>query len=212
MFWSVSISRTPVLSAEDNEEPEIVKRAMAGDRTAFEELFQRYNGGICRYLAHLVGIEDGQDLAQETFLKAWQGLPDLREVMLFKPWLYSIATNLAYDHERRRRNYQILVRAWLLENGASESARGTNPEEIVAEAEHIDQALARLPSKFRASLLLQHVAGFSQHEIAKILDIGEKSVATYTCNGRKRFREAYQRIDGKRIEDPGSIRRRRPIQ
>jgi RNA polymerase sigma-70 factor, ECF subfamily len=213
MFWSVSITRTPVLSAEDIEEPEIVKRARAGDRTAFEKLFQRYNAGICTYLAHKVGNdEDGRDLAQDTFLKAWQGLPGLRDVMHFKSWLYRIATNLAHDHVRRQRNYHILLRVWLLENGASEGARGSDPEEIAAEAEHINQALAALPSKFRDSLLLQHVAGFSQREIAEILDIDEKSVATYTCNGRKRFREAYQRIESKRTDDPGSMRRRRSIQ
>jgi len=120
MFWSVSIYRTPVLSAEDKEEPEIVKRAMTGDHSAFAELFQHYNGSICRYLTRLVGSEDGHDLAQETFFKAWRELPGLRDVKLFKSWLYRIATNLAYDHKRRRKKYQTLLRAWLIENDASE--------------------------------------------------------------------------------------------
>jgi len=83
---------------------------------------------------------------------------------------------------------------------------------MVAEAEHINQALAAMPYKFRVSLILQHIEGFSQREIAEILNIDEKSVPTYTSIGRRRFREAYQRIENKRKDDPGSIRRRRSIQ
>src|SRR5436305_2085303 len=91
------------------EAVELIELARAGDREAFTRLFQRYNQQICTYLGRLVGNADlGRDLAQETFLHAWESLPALRSELSFKSWLYRIATNLARSHLR----HEKLIR-WL---------------------------------------------------------------------------------------------------
>jgi RNA polymerase sigma-70 factor, ECF subfamily len=87
-----------------DSESGIVERARAGDGMAFTLLFHHSNAPICTYIARLVGSdEQGRDLAQETFIHAWKSLPALRGELLFKPWLYRIATNVARSHLRHTR-------------------------------------------------------------------------------------------------------------
>src|ERR1700719_3786936 len=83
---------------------EVVEQARRGDTSAFDVLYQHFYTPIRLYLAHMLGDdEEGDDLAQETFLKAWQRLPALRDGARFDTWLYRIATNTAIDHLRRRK-------------------------------------------------------------------------------------------------------------
>src|SRR2546423_11586650 len=96
-------TQDPLSEADDNAgQNNLVVQAQAGDMTAFEKLYRQYYNRVCAYLVHIVR-DDGVacELTQETFLKAWQALPGLREASTFAGWLYRIATNLAYDHQRR---------------------------------------------------------------------------------------------------------------
>jgi len=70
----------------------------------------------------------------------------------------------------------------------------SGPEDHIAEVEHIQQALAQVSLKYRACLLLQLVADFTQREIATSLKISEKSVSIYVSRGCEQFRLAYQRL------------------
>lgn len=178
-------------SSEDGQRfIEIVEQARAGDKTAFDTLFQHYNARICTYLAHMVGDEEeGRDLAQETFLKAWQCLANLQNEACFDAWLYRIATNIAIDHLRRRK-----FRWSYLKTDENEDMSTAGPEERIAEMELIQQALANVSLKYRTCLLLQLVANFSQREIATALKISEKSVSIYVSRGCEQFRLAYQRL------------------
>ncbi len=177
-------------------EADCVERARAGNGLAFSWLFQHYNAPICAYLARLVGNDElGRDLAQETFVRAWKGLPGLAGELLFKPWLYRIATNVARSHQRHER----LVR-WLPlpghEQEMHEQLSIAGPEEQAGESEHVRQILARLGAQARACLLLQLYAGFSQREIATVLKISEKSVSSYVSRGREQFRQLYHQAEG----------------
>lgn len=182
-------------SSEDGQRfIEIVEQARAGDKTAFDTLFQHYNARICTYLAHMVGDEEeGRDLAQETFLKAWQCLANLHNEACFDAWLYRIATNIAIDHLRRRKFRWSYLKTD--ENEGTPAYMSTaGPEERIAEMELIQQALAKVSLKYRTCLLLQLVANFSQREIATALKISEKSVSIYVSRGSEQFRLAYQRL------------------
>ena len=136
---------------------------------------------------------EGDDLAQETFLKAWQRLATLRDGARFDSWLYRIATNTALDHLRRRKFRWPQAKqsegddlpAYLCVPG---------PEEQVGESEHIQQALAQVSLKYRSCLLLQLVANLPQRQIASSLNISEKSVSIYVSRGCEQFRLAYQRL------------------
>ena len=173
---------------------EVVQDAQAGDMLAFDTLFQYYNARVCTYLARMVGNdEEGRDLAQETFLKVWRALPGMDDESHFESWLYRIATNTAIDYLRRQKFH------WALwgeheEYDQSEYMSMAGPEDKIEEAEQIKLALANLSPQYRACLLLQLVAGFTQREIARTLNISEKSVSIYVSRGCEQFRQAYQRL------------------
>src|SRR5947208_5278520 len=137
--------------------------------------------------------EEGRDLAQETFIKVWRALPRMNDHSHFDTWLYRIATNTAIDHLRSRK-----FRLPLWKSSTGQEAFGPviteGPEEQVEEAELVKLALAQLSPQYRACLLLQHVAGFTQREIAGALNLSEKSISIYIHRGCEQFRQAYKRL------------------
>ncbi len=176
---------------EPGEQVEIVQMARAGNQQAFAQLYEQYHGPICTYLAHLVGNDEvGRDLAQETFIRAWKGLPKLQDDLSFQHWLYRIATNVVHSYRRQERSWLLRWLPWHDDETAALSIAG--PEEQAGEREHIRQVLAALAPQARTCLLLQHVAGFTQREIAAILGISEKSVSAYVSRGCEQFRQRYQ--------------------
>lgn len=176
---------------------ESVERARTGDQNAFRQLFDYYYGPICTYLAHLVSnTEMGCDLAQETFIRAWKGLQKVQGEIAFRPWLYRIATNVARSYLQRER-----LSGWLpwfdyVRSSTATAPAANEPEALLDEQEFIAEILATLPPQYRTCLLLQHVAGFSQREIAGILRISEKSVSAYVSRGREQFRRTYRQLKG----------------
>jgi RNA polymerase sigma-70 factor, ECF subfamily len=173
---------------------EVVEQARAGDKLAFDTLFEYYYTRICTYLSHIVeNEEEGRDLAQETFLKAWQAIGSIHNEACFDTWLYRIATNTAIDYLRRRK---FRWSHWETnENDDTPvSMCISGPEEQVAETELVRQALARVSLKYRTCLLLQLVADFSQRQIAASLKISEKSVSVYVSRGSEQFRLAYLQL------------------
>lgn len=175
---------------------ETVEQARAGELEAFDKLFASYNTRICTYLARMVGNdEEGRDLAQETFLKAWSTLPEMRDASRFAPWLYRIATNVAIDYLRTQK-----LRRWLpwphtdKDGQEPRSLQVLDQTTRIAEAEHVRQSLASVTPKYRACLLLQIEGGFAQREIATLLHLSEKSISIYVQRGCEQFRRAYESL------------------
>ncbi|GAC1348562.1 MAG: RNA polymerase sigma factor [Ktedonobacteraceae bacterium] len=196
MFQAPQNSPVP-LSADNVLLAEAVEHARAGDEAAFDMLYQFYHRQICTYLARMVGNdEEGCDLAQETFLKAWRALAHTSDDLQFKAWLYRIATNTAIDYLRHRKITRLFWKGQSEKN--DEQAAIAGPEEQIAETEHIKLALARLSPKYRACLLLQIEGGLTQREIAALLNIHEKSVSVYVKRGCDQFRLIYQHLANER--------------
>lgn len=174
---------------------ELAAQAREGNRFAFEKLFERYNNQICVYMVRIVGNDGvGCDLAQETFLKAWEALPGLRDASRFASWLYRIATNVAYDHQRRARHTHLLP--W--ENYGPQEKIGeisvAGPEEQVEEAELLKMALAHVSLTYRACLILYVVEELPQKQIAARLGIKESCVSKYVSRGLEELRQIYGRL------------------
>src|SRR5205807_4128462 len=126
--------------------------------------------------------------------KAWEMLPNLRDVPRFKAWLYSISRNLTYDRGRRegKSSFQSIEGQGLVEQVIALSNPG--PEEIVVQRELAQLALAEISPHYRECLILQLV-GFSLREVAELVGINEASVRTYVSYARRQFREAYNRLE-----------------
>ncbi len=83
----------------------LIRQAQQGDTAAFEELVRQYDRAVLRLAVHLTGSpEDGQDIYQEAFLRAYINLARFRFECSFYTWIYRIVTNLCLDHLRKKRS------------------------------------------------------------------------------------------------------------
>lgn len=175
---------------------------------AFQVLYQRYGSMLLSYLTHQVSsAESAQDLTQETFLKAWKGLPRMWGGEHVRAWLFQIAINETKLYWRRQKLKEVLSLERLLAPLVGPSREQEIPgdlnapafEEVVSEQECISRALKQLPSQYRACLLLYDQYGFKQAEIAQLLQIEESTVSSNLYRARERFRQLYHQEleDGK---------------
>lgn len=176
---------------------EIMARARKGDPDAFSYLFNMHHAQIFTYLVHLVGRrEEAEDLAQETFIKAWRALNTLHDEARFGAWLYRVATTTALDHLRSQKRKKLL---WLQQpeeiSFEQEDEKQTRFEEQVAEEQHIQETLLRIPHQYRICLLLYYEVGCTQREIATTLKMSEKNVNVYIRRGCEHFRRIYQVLE-----------------
>lgn len=174
---------------EDAAEAPLVAMAQAGDEQAFTTLMNHYHARLCRYLLGLVrNNEDKDDLAQETFFRAWRELPRLKDTTRFRAWLFTIATNLVRDRKRLKQFEKVP-----LEDG--EQYEGPHRfEDAVVERDIVFQALKQLRLKHRMCLLLEIEGKLAVEEIAQVMDLDRKSVYTYISMARRDFRLAYHAL------------------
>jgi len=177
---------------ETSLDSEQVGRARSGDSSAFEALCTRYYEQIKHYLIRMVGNDAiGYELTQETFLKAWQALPGLREEARFVGWLYQIATNIAHDHQRRARLVSWLPWEKYQEHETSGQA---SPETQIEETEFLKFALARVSWKYRACVVLYIIEELPQSQVAERLGIKASYVSNYVRRGLDELRAIYMRL------------------
>lgn len=181
---------------------EVVRRAQARDREAFEDLYQYFKTSIWRRLTSLVGEREVvNDLFQETFLRAWRGLPETSSDLQFGPWLRRIAANTAIDYLRHSATIEKFPLLDIDQNEVlPQLPQVAGPETIVSERECLEQALEAMLPRYRVCVLLQDQWGFSQREIAQLLSVTEKCVSGYTSRGRAQLRQIYTRLSGDRDE------------
>jgi RNA polymerase sigma-70 factor (ECF subfamily) len=163
-----------VRAPEGPEDAELVRRARAGDRWAFEAIFRRYVDGVLGLATRLLGrTGEADDVAQDTFAIALTKLDRLSEPERLRSWLFGIAVHRIQRRLRHRR--------WLSFFGAHEEgglhaiAAQTASPEVRAELALIDAILARLPVADRVAWALRHVEGES---LADIVTITGASLAT----------------------------------
>ncbi|MBI4572278.1 MAG: sigma-70 family RNA polymerase sigma factor [candidate division NC10 bacterium] len=166
-------------SADDPNDTALVQRALAGDRTAFDILLRRYQRLVFRIVGgFLRNRADVAEVAQEAFLRAFEGLPGFRAGAAFGPWVARIATRASYDRLRLRR--RIPEVAWedlpsAERHVAKALAAGADPLDRAAARDLLERAMAVLAPKDRQALILADALGFSSAEVARTL--GCSSVA-----------------------------------
>ena len=175
------------------DERVLVGHARAGNQAAFAALFDAYYGPIVGYLYQLVRDRDvADDLAQETFLRAYRALGRTDPDLAFRAWLYRIATNAARNHLRRQR----LLRWLPLGLGAVEPAPSPGPGEQIARQELVVETLRRIGTGNASALLLHHHQGLSLRETAAALDLGVNATKVRLFRARKAFVRIYAALAG----------------
>lgn len=169
----------------------LIARIRAGNPDAFEQVIDRYQVPITRYLYRLTGdYETAKDLTQETFIKAYRSILKTDSELKLNAWLYRIATNTAIQHLRRKK----LVTFIPFENILKSESRnnGTNPGTPVEEIA-IKEALSKIPYEQRICVVLHYVEGFKYREIAETMGISEEAVRKRVTRGVQVFRRLYDR-------------------
>ncbi len=183
----------PAASSRDDgvSDEDLVARFQAGDVSAFNQLFQRYEQPLCKYLVGLVGDDYAYDLAQDTFIATYRKLPGIQEVLSFRAWLYQVATNLARDHWRHTKLIRWLPWIEHKELSADRHIFAAGPEQQVEEAELISKVMNQVSSTYRPCLYLDIFEDMRQQEIADLLGMSKRTVRRYIFLGKEQLRKAY---------------------
>jgi RNA polymerase sigma-70 factor (ECF subfamily) len=157
------------------DDEKLVTLSLAGDQTAFEILVKRYATPIYNFVGQFIGYgTTAEDIAQESFIKVWRSLKKFDQSKRFKPWLYRIARNTAFDYLRKQKKEYSLE----MLDEKEESYDYLFPDSKPNPFEHIVLAQSReaifdfvsqLPAIYATVLKLYYLEEFSLPEIASIL-------------------------------------------
>jgi RNA polymerase sigma-70 factor (ECF subfamily) len=147
---------------------ELVRACAEGDRQAFDVLVERHQRQVYRLCYRFVGRhEDAAELAQDTFVRAFRALPKFERTAKFSTWLHRIAVNVCLNRLAVKRPAHVPLDERLAVPGSGEAA-----DEAVLREERgarVRAAIARLPTKQRATLILRVYHELPHEEIAGIL-------------------------------------------
>ena len=202
---------TNELPREPNELDRLVLAAKDGDRPAFDELVRRtYVDTYTLALRLTADEEDARDVVQETYLRAWKGMPRFRGDAQFTTWLYRITANTAYTSLRRRRRQRAESLDSMLDEPI-EMRIEAQPEDAAEQSAMLDRlahALEALAPKLRILVVLKDVYGLSHEEIAEELGISVTAAKVRLHRGRKRLRDLLYDSERPRGEAHGDDERR----
>ncbi len=177
----------------------LLAQAARGDARSARALATRLAPPVLRFAARMLGGDraEAEDVTQETLLRLWRHAPDWRaDGPPVLAWVYRVAANLCTDRLRRRaRRGDVTLEAVAEppDPGPGASARMMAATRAAA----LETALASLPERQRQAVILRHIEGLSNPEIAQIMDTGVEAVESLTARGKRALQTA---LAGRRAE------------
>ncbi|WP_161975634.1 RNA polymerase sigma factor [Tengunoibacter tsumagoiensis] len=182
-------------SASELDDAALVVSSQAGDQDAFALLVQRHQRRVFNLVFRMLQqYEEANEVTQEAFLAAWQGLGSFRGDARFSTWLYRIAYNCALRQlEQRKRDgaLQTAMQAEQLHHEESVSATIREHERAAAVREH----LSTLPAKYRIVLVLRHLQEMTYEEMAEILTMPVGTIKTHLFRARNLLKERIESFE-----------------
>jgi RNA polymerase sigma-70 factor, ECF subfamily len=188
----------------ENSNEQTLKLALNGDINAFQKLFAEFQNQLKSYLYRLLtDRENAEDLTHDTFVKAFDKIANFKGTSSFKTWVFTIATNLAYDHLKKQKRWlpgaQDKAKALAISNeniGRAfhivNNAGGENTYEM---KEHIDFCFTciskSLPIENQVALILKDIYDFSVNDICLILEKTEGVIKHLLIDARKTMTEIF---------------------
>ena len=172
----------------------LVEEARRGDTDAFGQLAQRYERRVIKVIRRFMADQDlAMDLAQETFLKAFDRLEQFDPSRRFGPWLFRIAVNTTYDYLRKVKRKG----KWALFSEAGEDhvpdPESTDPRGEIDLSQEVQMVLVDIPEAYRTVLVLRDLEGFSTSEVAAVTERSEATIRWRLAEARRMFKEAWER-------------------
>ncbi len=191
--------QSPVIHANPNAVADgaLVRRTLAGDKKAFDELVIRYQRPAVAVSFRLLGkTEDALEVVQESFLKAYRSLDTLQKPEAFAGWLMRIVSNLSLNYRRGRKTRQSLPLDDLLGSNEDRDPQAggdsVDPERVAEGKElgvRLKQALDQLPEKQKMAILLFTIEQMPQKQVAEALECSVEAVKWHVFQGRKKLKE-----------------------
>jgi len=162
-----------------NEDIELVKAALDGEKKAFEMIIQKYQSPLANYIGRMVKENElALDITQEVFIKAYSSLHSYRQEYKFKTWLFKIASNSVIDYWRKKRIKAFSIDQSFDYDGDSVPFQIPSNEpsmdktvELHAVKEKIEELLKKLPANLKELFVWRHVNDLSYEEMAEIKEI-----------------------------------------
>ena len=170
---------------------ELITRVLVrDDRSAFGELVARHQSAVRGLLRRLTGGDEAQadDLAQETFLRAYRGLRGYRGGARFSSWLYRIACNAYFSHDRSSRNEPLALPA------VEEELLTVHLPDMFLERYDLERALSALKPRERAALVLTYANELTHEEAAIVLDCPLGTLKTHVARAKEKLRRQLEEI------------------
>ncbi len=165
---------------------DLVRRAQAGERAAFAEVFEISARSVSRYVGAILGDSTRtEDVVAQTYLDVWKQLPRLREPERFSAWILRVAHNRAID-ELRRPVAQPIDEAPELTSPAD-----AEPEEALlrqADVDQVREVLLQLPADHREVVALRYLQGLSHAEVARQMGRSEEASRALLHRALRRMR------------------------
>lgn len=190
---AAAAGRLRAAGCEDDRE--LVRRAQAGRKDAFEELVRRHQQRVFAVASGILrGREDIEDVAQQVFVKAYFSLKRFDQRAAFSTWLYKITVNECWDWLRKKKVRPLLYESDLSDDQArrfsaagEESSSGPDVAERLAARQRVETLLSGLEERDRTMLILKEVEGLTVEEIAETLDLNANTVKVRLFRTRRRI-------------------------
>jgi RNA polymerase sigma factor (sigma-70 family) len=174
-------------AGDDTSDEALMVLYANGDRHAALALTQRVTPRVLAYASRLLSGDraEAEDVAQETMLRLWKIAPTWRQgETKVTTWAYRVATNLCIDRQRTRGRKRQMA----LDDAPEVADAAPGAEDRLQEAGRIvalEAALADLPDRQRQAVVLRHLEGMTNPEIAAIMEIGVEAVESLTARGKR---------------------------
>lgn len=175
----------------------LLARYADGEARAASELAERHGGRILSLAWRMLNDRaESEDVAQEAMLRLWRIAPEWETGQAqVSTWLYRVASNLCTDRLRKRRHGQVGLDG-IAEPADSAPSAADRMQQAAREAA-LTEALAQLPERQRQAVILRHIEGLTNPEIAGVMDIGIEAVESLTARGKRALAAA---LAGRRAE------------
>lgn len=174
------------------EDIQLINLVREGRKNHYAELVERYQNGLFRYVYSIVKDSDmAEDIAQDTFIKAFNALGSYNKDYAFATWLYRIGHNLALNAIKANRTFTLDE-----DEVASIPAPTSDAESVENREAAVRTAVERLPLKYRTVVMLHYWEKKEYAEIAEILDVPIGTVKTWLHRAKAKLEEDCRGIIG----------------
>lgn len=175
---------------EGNKNSALIAQAQNGSHNAFSQLVIMHNQGLRLFLRRFCNSpEHCEDIAQETFFKAWKNIKKMRGDASFKTWLYTIAINEMKIHHRKNNKYNKV-------DNFDENLKYNSPNENIDAKLDIDKLFCHLSKDEAMVIALNFGEGFSHSQISQALNMPLGTVKSHALRGREKAIKFFKSSEG----------------